>query len=357
MAKQILFKEDALDKLAKGAQTLNDAVTITMGAKGQNVLIEESFGANLPHITKDGVTVAKSITLKDPVENTACTLIKNIALRTNDEVGDGTTTSVSLANAIIQAGRKAILEDGVHPIMLNRGLNIQLKEVLKDLDKYTVTIDDIEQTLQVALVSANGDKKVAELVTDVYRQVGKKGNVAIEIANNSLESYFEKVDGINFDRGYNNPYYINTPKATSDYTDAFVLVCDYNIESPGQIQNLLEMVSQKNKPLLIICEDIDIRVEEILIKNKLAGALKIAVVKAPEFGDRRLDYLEDIAICTGGTFVSNLTGIGLHEVKESHLGQTARFIVSENETSIIGGKGDEAVKQERIANVKERIFL
>ena len=355
MAKQILFKQEALDKLAKGAQTLNDAVTITMGAKGQNVLIEESFGANLPHITKDGVTVAKSITLKDPVENTACTLIKNIALRTNDEVGDGTTTSVSLANAIIQAGRKAILEDGVHPIMLNRGLNIQLKEVLKDLDKYTVTIDDIEQTLQVALVSANGDKKVAELVTDVYRQVGKKGNVAIEIANNSLESYFEKVDGINFDRGYNNPYYINTPKATSDYTDAFVLVCDYNIESPGQIQNLLEMVSQKNKPLLIICEDIDIRVEEILIKNKLAGALKIAVVKAPEFGDRRLDYLEDIAICTGGTFVSNLTGIGLHEVKESHLGQTARFIVSENETSIIGGKGDEAVKQERIANVKERI--
>lgn len=357
MSKQILFNQDALDRLASGAQKLNDAVTITMGAKGQNVLIEESFGAGLPHITKDGVTVAKAVTLKDVVENISCTLVKNIALRTNDEVGDGTTTSVSLANAVIQYGRAAILDDNVHPIMLKRGLDIQLKEVLKELDKYSVSIDDIEQTYKVAFISANGDEKIARLVTDVYREVGQEGNVAIEVAKNSLESYYEKVEGISFDRGYNNPYFMNNAKGTADFDDAYVLICDYVINDIAQIESVLKLVSaaHQNKPLLIICEDIDNRAEEKLIINKMNGALQVAVVKAPEFGDRRLDYLEDIAILTGGTFASTLTGIGLHDIREEHLGKASRVIVGENDTSIIGGFGDEKAIQDRISDVKERI--
>lgn len=355
MAKQILFKEDALNKLVKGAQTLNDAVTITMGAKGQNVLIEESFGAGLPHITKDGVTVAKSISLEDTVENISCTLIKNIALRTNDLVGDGTTTAVSLANAIISYGRDAIVNDGVHPVMLKRGLDIQVQEVIAELDKFKVTVDTDNQMYQVALISANGDKEIAGLVTEVYKEVGKDGNIAIEISNNSSESSYEKVEGISFDRGFNNPYYINNAKGNVDYNEAYVLISDYVINSAREIEGVLQLASAKNKPLLIICEDIDIRAEEILINNKLSGALQVAVVKAPAYGDRRLDYLEDIAVLTGGTFVSNLTGLKLQEIKEEHLGTASRFIVSEDETSIIGGYGNEYDITQRIETVKERI--
>lgn len=357
MAKQILYKEEALNKLAAGAQQLNDAVTITMGAKGQNVLLEDSFGSALPHITKDGVTVAKSVVLKDVVENTACTLIKNIALRTNDEVGDGTTTATSLANAIIQYGKNAIIKDGVHPIMLKRGLDIQLKEVLKDLDKASVAIDDIEQTYKVAYISANGDDSIARIVTDVYKEVGKEGNVAIEVARNSIHSSYERVDGITFDRGYNNPYYINNPKGTADYEDAYVLICDYVINDMNEIGEVLKLVSAKgkNKPLLIICEDIDIRAEEKLVLNKMNGALQVAVVKAPEFGDRRLDYLEDIAILTGGVFASNLTGIKLQDIREEHLGKCQRIIVEENDTTIVGGLGDEKTIIDRVNHVKERL--
>lgn len=355
MTKQILFKQDALDRLGLGVQTLNDAVTITMGAKGQNVLIEDSYGSSLPHITKDGVTVAKSVILKDSVQNIACTLIKSVALRTNDIAGDGTTTAISLANAIFQYGKKEIVENGIHPIMLQRGLNLQLKEVLAELDKYKTSVDNDNQMYQVALISANGDKDVAQLVTDVYKEVGKEGNVAIELANNSAKSSYKKMEGISFNRGYNNPFYVNNAKNTSDYSDAYVLICDYLIDNEREIEGVLNFVASKRKPLLIICEDIDIRVEEIIIRNKLSGALEVAIVKAPEFGDRRLDYLEDIAILTGGKFVSNLTGIKLSEVNETHLGKAKRFIAREDETSIIGGAGDVDTIAERVANIKERI--
>jgi chaperonin GroEL len=356
MGKQILFKGDALEKLARGAQQFNDAVTITMGAKGQNVLIEDGFGSSLPHVTKDGVTVAKSIVLKDVVENIAATMIKNVALETNDQVGDGTTTATSLANAVIQYGRAAIMS-GVHPIMLKRGLDIQLHEVVKALDAYSVSIDDIEQTYKVAYISANGDDKIARLVTNVYKEVGKDGNVAIEVSRDSIESYYEKVEGISFKNGYNNPYYMNNPKGTADFTDAYVLICDYVIHDMNEIQEVLKLVAAKaqNKPLLIICEDIDIRAEEKLILNKMNGALQVAVVKAPEFGDRRLDYLEDIAIVTGGIFASNLTGIRLQDIREEHLGKAARVIVGSDDTSIIGGFGSEEYIADRIDHVKQRL--
>lgn len=354
MGKQIFFGGEALDKLVSGAKKLNDAVTITMGAKGQNVLLDINHGT-LPHITKDGVTVAKSVELTDSVEDTACTLLKNIALRTNEEVGDGTTTSVALAYSILQNGAKAIKEDGVHPIMLKRGLDIQLEQVLNDLKKYTSPIEKIQDSYKVALVSANGDENVAKLVTEVYELVGRDGNIAIEASKNSIESTYEKVDGIKFDRGYNNPYYINTAKGHVDYNNAAVLICDYQINSANEIEKILEYSANTGKALLIICEDIDIEVEKFLIKNKLNGVIKPVVVKAPEFGDRRITFLEDIAVLTGGKFVSDLTGIALSEVTPEHLGSAARIILDENETSIIGGRGDRTNINELLANIKVKI--
>lgn len=357
MAKQILFKADALDKLAQGAEKLNNAVAITMGAKGQNVLIDDGFGSKLPHVTKDGVTVAKSVELKDIVENLACTLVKHVALKTNDMVGDGTTTATCLANAIIKYGRHAIQKDGVHPIMLKRGLDIQVKEVVKELEKYAVSIDRIEDTEKVALISSNGDKEIATIVTNVYKEIGKDGNVAIEVSTSSNKSFFEKVEGIKFDRGYNNPYFVNNPKMTADYNNPVILISDYVINDVNEIQSVLKLVTQtvKRRPLLIICEDIDARAEEKLVINKMNGALDVVVVKAPEFGDRRLDYLEDIAILTGGTFVSNLTGIALNEIKEEHLGQCARIIVDDENTTIIGGLGAPEKIESRLGYIKERI--
>ena len=354
MGKQIFFRNESLAKLVSGAKKLNDAVTITMGAKGQNVLLDINHGS-LPHITKDGVTVAKSVDLNDPVESTACTLLKSIALRTNEEVGDGTTTSVALAYSILQNGAKAILDDGVHPIMLKRGLDMQLESVLAELTKYTVPVTSPDDTYKIALVSANGDEKVARLVTDVYSQIGKDGNIAIEASRNAIESSFEKVDGIKFDRGYNNPYYMNYAKGVADYENALILICDYSINVATEIEHILNYAASTNRPLLIICEDIDMGVEEILIKNKMQNVLKPVVVKAPEFGDRRIDALEDIAILTGGTFVSNLTGIKLSEVTPEHLGNADRIIVTSEETSIIGGTGENQDLVDRLADIKIKI--
>ena len=355
MAKQILFGSEALNKFAKGAKTLNDAVTITMGAKGQNVLIEDGMGSRLPHVTKDGVTVAKSVDLKDTVENVACSLIKQVALRTNELVGDGTTTATSLSNAIIQEGVRAIQEDGVHPIMLKRGLDIQLKEVLKDLEKFAVSID-IKDTDKVAYISANGDREIAELVSNVYKEIGKDGNVAIEATNNSAKSYYEKVEGIKFDRGYTTPYFVTNPKMTAEYENVSVLICDYVINDVREIVHVLEMMTNgKKKALLIICEDVSNEVEQALVKNKMAGKLDVVVVKAPEFGDRRLDALEDMAILTNGTFVSTLTGISLPEIKKEHLGQCDKIIVDAENTAIIGGAGTKEKIQERLDYIKERI--
>ena len=355
MAKQIDYGQEAFAKLTEGARKLNDAVVVTMGAKGQNVLIEDTYG-NDPHVTKDGVTVAKSVHLKDPVEKIACNLIKKVALRTNDAVGDGTTTSVCLANAILQYGSAAISE-GHNAVMLKRGIDIELKHTLAYLDTVKTPLnDDMEMAYQVALVSANGDTDVAKLVTDVYTLVGKEGNIAIENDMNSPVSSFKKVEGLEFDRGFNNPYYItDIPTETVEYHDPIILISDYKIMSIYEVKHVLELCQRIGRPLVLICEDLDPDADNQIALNKMQNGLPVVTINAPEFGDRRLNFLEDLAIVTGGTFISTVTGKTFDDVTEADFGRAKKVVVTRNNTSIIGGQGDSEKIKLRLEGIKSQI--
>lgn len=356
MAKLIDYGQDAFTKLLSGANKLNDAVVVTMGAKGQNVLIEGIYENDAPHITKDGVTVAKAIQLKDPVERIAANLIKKVALETNNTVGDGTTTSVCLANAILQYGAQAIKE-GFNPVMLKRGIDIELKNTLEYLEASKTSLNgDMEMAYQVALVSANGDEEVATLVTDVYKEVGVEGNIAIEPDLNSPTSSYEKVEGIDFSRGFNNPYYVtDIPTETVEYVNPIFLISDYRIMSIYEVENILKLAQKIGRPIVLICEELDPEADNMIALNKIKNGLPIVTINAPEFGERRLSFLEDLATVTGGNFISTVTGKTYDDVVEEDFGEATRVIVTRESTTIIGGKGDRDKINERVESIKTQI--
>lgn len=356
MAKEIFYGTDAFDKLLSGAKKLSDAVAVTLGAKGKNVLIEAVYETEPPHITKDGVTVAKSVQLKDPVERIAANLVKSVSLKTNREVGDGTSTSAVLANAILQYGAAAINE-GFNPVMLKRGIDIEMKNTLEYLDAIKTPLNgDMDMAYQVALVSANGDEKIARLVTDVYSEVGVDGNIAIEPDLNSPDISFEKVEGLEFDRGFNNPYYVtDIPTETVEYNDPIILISDYRIMSINELKTPLELAQKLNKPILIICEELDPDADNMIALNKLKNGFPVVTVNAPEFGDRRLHFLEDLATITGGQFISTVTGKTFDDVTEEDFGRAKRIFISRETTSIVGGKGEKASIKKRLKSIGSQI--
>lgn len=356
MAKTIDFGMEAFNKLKAGAEKLNNAVGITMGAKGRNVLLEGLYESDAPHITKDGITVAKAVQLKDPVERIASNLMKKVALETNNVVGDGSTTSICLGNSILRRGAD-ILSEGGNSVMLKRGIDIELKNTLEYLDAMNTPLKgDMDMAYQVALVSANGDAEVAKLITEVYTQVGENGNIAIEPDIHSPDLSYQKVEGLEFDRGFNHPYFItDIPTETVEYSNPVYIISDYKVMSIFELKKVLELCQSLSRPVVLICEELEPDVNNKLAVNKLNNALQIVSINAPEFGDRRLEFLEDLAILTGGKFISTITNKTFDDVTVDDLGESTRVIVTRNDTAIIGGKGNEKEIQERLEGIQKQI--
>ena len=354
MAREIFYGEEGFAKLLSGAKQMNDAVVVTMGARGRNVLIEGPYDGDIA-VTKDGVTVAKNIQLKDPTERLASNLLRNASVSTNDKCGDGTTSTVSLAYAILKHGAESV-KNGHNPILLKRGIDIELKETLKYLEAMKEPInDDMDKVRQIAYISANGDDNVADVVTEVYSKVGVHGNVAIEADLHKNKITYEKIEGIEFDRGYNHPYYItDIEHQKAVYENPMIVVSDYRVQSIQEIKNVLEIAVAKGRPFVLIAEDIDPQVDSLLAANKMSG-IPIVTINAPEFGDRRLHFLEDIATITGGKFISRSTNLTYDDVKEDFFGECEKIIVDREDTSIIGGKGDKEAIQARIKGVYSQI--
>ncbi len=353
MAKEIVYSDKARNELLAGVEKLADAVRVTMGPKGRNVLLQRSFGA--PHITKDGVSVAKEIELKDPVENMGAQLVKEVASKTADEAGDGTTTATVLAHAIFKEGLKYITA-GANPIAVKRGMDKAAAAIIEELKKMSKPVENKEQIAQVATISANNDKKIGELIAEAMDKVGKDGVITVE-EGKSLQDELEVVEGMQFDRGYLSPYFVTNPdKMVAEYEDAYILLYDKKISNMKDLLPLLEqMVQAGNKPLLIIAEDIEGEALATLVVNKLRGVLNVVAVKAPGFGDRRKAMLQDIAILTGGQVISEELGRTLESATLADLGQAGRIVVDKENTTIVDGKGDKAAIEARIKQIKKEI--
>jgi len=353
MAKQITFDTEARAKLKGGVDALANAVKVTLGPKGRNVVIQRSFGA--PKVTKDGVSVAKEIELKDPVENMGAQLLKEVASKTADEAGDGTTTATILGQAMIHAGLKNVTA-GANPMDLKRGIDLAIDKAKKRLKEISEEVgDDLKKIEQVATISANNDPTIGKLIAEAIQKVGKEGVITIEEAK-GLETYVEVVEGMQFDRGYLSPYFItNTEKMTVEYEDPLILITDKKISNIQEVLPILEKVVQTGKPLLVIAEDVDSQPLGVFVVNRLRGQLKIVAVKAPGFGDRRKAMLEDIAILTGGTVISEEKGFKLENAELHHLGKAEKIIVDKDNTTIVNGKGDPQAIQERIKQIKKLI--
>ncbi len=354
MAKEIVYSDKARNELLAGVEKLADAVRVTMGPKGRNVLLQRSFGA--PHITKDGVSVAKEIELKDPVENMGAQLVKEVASKTADEAGDGTTTATVLAHAIFREGLKYITA-GANPIAVKRGMDKATEAIIKELKKMSRPVENKEQIAQVATISANNDKKIGELIAEAMDKVGKDGVITVE-EGKSLQDELEVVEGMQFDRGYLSPYFVTNPdKMVAEYEDAYILLYDKKISNMKDLLPLLEQLVQQggNKPLLIIAEDIEGEALATLVVNKLRGVLNVVAVKAPGFGDRRKAMLQDIAILTGGQVISEELGRTLEGATLADLGQAGRIVVDKENTTIVDGKGDKAAIEARINQIKKEI--
>ncbi|WP_024791842.1 chaperonin GroEL [Lebetimonas sp. JS138] len=353
MAKNIIYSDAARNELLKGVEKLADAVRVTMGPKGRNVLLQRSFGA--PHITKDGVSVAKEVELKDPVENMGAQLVKEVASKTADEAGDGTTTATVLAHAIFKEGLKYITA-GANPIAVKRGMDKAVEAIIAELKKMSKPVENKEQIAQVATISANNDKKIGELIAEAMDKVGKDGVITVE-EGKSLQDELEVVEGMQFDRGYLSPYFVtNADKMVAEYEDAYILLYDKKISNMKDLLPLLEkMVQAGNKPLLIIAEDIEGEALATLVVNKLRGVLNVVAVKAPGFGDRRKAMLQDIAILTGGQVISEELGRTLEGATLQDLGQAGRVVVDKENTTIVDGKGDKASIEARINQIKKEI--
>jgi chaperonin GroEL len=335
-----------------GIDTLTHAVRVTLGPKGRNVVLDKSFGA--PRITKDGVTVAKEIELEDKFENMGAQMVREVASKTSDEAGDGTTTATILAHAIVKEGSKAVAA-GMNPMDLKRGIDLAVETIVADLRSNSKNVTSNEEIAQVGTISANGDAEIGRFIADAMKRVGNEGVITVEEAK-SLETELEVVEGMQFDRGYISPYFVtNADKMRVDMDDPYILICEKKLSGLQELLPLLEAVVQASKPLLIIAEDVEGEALATLVVNKLRGGLKVAAVKAPGFGDRRKAMLEDIAILTGGTMISADLGIKLENVTISMLGRAKKMTIDKENTTIIGGAGKKADIQARIAQIKAQI--
>lgn len=352
MAKNITFSDDARNKLYKGVEKLNDAVKVTMGPRGRNVLIQKSFGA--PAITKDGVSVAKEIELEDTIENMGASLVKEVANKTNDEAGDGTTTATVLAHSIFKEGLRNITA-GANPIEVKRGMDKEVAAIISELKNLSKPVNDKKEITQVASISANSDLTIGELIADAMEKVGKDGVITVEEAK-SINDELNVVEGMQFDRGYLSPYFVtNAEKMTVELSSALILLYDKKITNLKDLLPVLEAVQKTGKPLLIVAEDIEGEALATLVVNKLRGVLNISAVKAPGFGDRRKAMLEDIAILTGGTVVSEELGRTLESAGLEDLGEAESIVIDKDNTTIVNGKGEKSAIEARISQIKSQI--
>ena len=353
MAKDIKFDIQARNGIKRGVDALANAVKVTLGPKGRNVIISKSFGA--PTVTKDGVTVAKEIELEDALENMGAQMVKEVASKTNDLAGDGTTTATVLAQAIVQEGLKNVAA-GANPMDLKRGIDKAVESLTADLAKQTKEVgDSSEKIKQVAAISANNDDKIGDLIAQAFEKVGKEGVITVEEAKGT-ETHVDVVEGMQFDRGYLSPYFVtNSEKMTADLEDPYILLFDKKISSMKDLLPVLEPVAQSGKPLLIIAEDVDGEALATLVVNKLRGSLKIAAVKAPGFGDRRKAMLEDIAILTGGTVISEERGFTLENATIDMLGTAEKVAIDKDNTTIVNGAGDDQAIKDRVNQIKAQI--
>tara|TARA_A100001015_G_scaffold297449_1_gene378983 strand:- start:437 stop:2080 length:1644 start_codon:yes stop_codon:yes gene_type:complete len=352
MAKEVTFGADARDKMLKGVDILADAVKVTLGPKGRNVVLDKSFGA--PRTTKDGVSVAKEIELEDKFENMGAQMVREVASRTNDEAGDGTTTATVLTQAIVREGHKAVAA-GMNPMDLKRGIDAAVTSALSDLEKRSKKVKSNEEIAQVGTISANGETAIGTMIAQAMEKVGNEGVITVEEAK-GLDSELEVVEGMQFDRGYLSPYFItNADKMTTDLEDPLILLHEAKLSNLQSMVPILEAVVQASRPLLIIAEDIEGEALATLVVNKLRGGLKIAAVKAPGFGDRRKAMLEDIAILTGGQVVSEDLGIKLENVTLDMLGTAKRVAITKDETTIVDGAGKKKDIEGRVGQIRTQI--
>ena len=352
MAKEVTFGADARDKILKGVDILADAVKVTLGPKGRNVVLDKSFGA--PRTTKDGVSVAKEIELEDKFENMGAQMVREVASRTNDEAGDGTTTATVLTQAIVREGHKAVAA-GMNPMDLKRGIDAAVSAALADLEKRSKKVKSNEEIAQVGTISANGETAIGSMIAQAMEKVGNEGVITVEEAK-GLDSELEVVEGMQFDRGYLSPYFITNPdKMTTDLEDPLILLHEAKLSNLQSMVPILESVVQASRPLLIIAEDIEGEALATLVVNKLRGGLKIAAVKAPGFGDRRKAMLEDIAILTGGQVVSEDLGIKLENVTLDMLGTAKRVAITKDETTIVDGAGRKKDIEGRVGQIRTQI--
>jgi len=351
-AKDVKFDTDARDRMLRGVNILADAVKVTLGPKGRNVVIDRSFGA--PRITKDGVTVAKEIELADKFENMGAQMVKEVASRTNDEAGDGTTTATVLAQAIIKEGMKAVAA-GMNPMDLKRGIDMATAKVVAAIKAAARPVSDSAEVAQVGTISANGEAEIGRQIADAMQKVGNEGVITVE-ENKGLETETEVVEGMQFDRGYLSPYFVTNPdKMIADLEDALILLHEKKLSSLQPMVPLLEAVIQSQKPLIIISEDVEGEALATLVVNKLRGGLKIAAVKAPGFGDRRKAMLQDLAILTGGQVISDDLGMKLENVTIDMLGRAKKVTITKDNTTIIDGSGDKAEIAARVAQIRAQI--
>jgi chaperonin GroEL len=351
-AKEVRFSGDARERMLRGVDILAHAVKVTLGPKGRNVVIDKSYGA--PRITKDGVTVAKEIELADKFENMGAQMVKEVASKTSDQAGDGTTTATVLAQAIVREGAKAVAA-GMNPMDLKRGIDQAVEAVVEDLKKRSKKVSTNDEIAQVGTISANGDKEIGEMIAKAMQKVGNEGVITVEEAK-SLETELDVVEGMQFDRGYISPYFVtNAEKMIAELEDVYILLHEKKLPGLQAILPLLESVVQSGKPLLIVAEDVEGEALATLVVNKLRGGLKVAAVKAPGFGDRRKAMLEDIAVLTGGQLISEDLGIKLENVTLDMLGKAKRVRIEKENTTVIDGAGKKKDIEGRIGQIKAQI--
>jgi chaperonin GroEL len=351
-AKEVKFSVEARDKMLRGVDILNNAVKVTLGPKGRNVVLDKSFGA--PRVTKDGVTVAKEIELEDKFENMGAQMVREVASKTSDQAGDGTTTATVLAAAIVKEGAKSVAA-GMNPMDLKRGIDLAVDAVVEDLKKNSKKVTSNEEIAQIAAISANGDTEIGRFLADAMKKVGNEGVITVEEAK-SLETELEVVEGMQFDRGYISPYFVtDAEKMRVELEDPYLLIHEKKLSGMQPLVPLLETVVQSGKPLVVIAEEVEGEALATLVVNKLRGGLKVAAVKAPGFGDRRKAMLQDIAILTGGNFISEDLGTKLENVTLNMLGRAKKVVIDKENTTIVSGAGKKADIEARIKQIKTEI--